>query len=230
MDDTIARRAKRFLLPFFPEFFGMSDILMHVGGDPVFIDYDEDGMEHVYWNGEMTVDADGSPRAYGPSGCQPPPLDWLENAGYPGNWWGIATDSGDYDGNPVLQKESDPYPGLYVSTTAYVHKGYDHTDPRRYVDSEKVLFSVVPGNVRKATKGICKGCKCRVTDKKKKLGTVYCVIADIGPSDHLGEGSMALCVHFKLNPNPKKGGSSDKTRFQYEIWPGVAAEGFQLQS
>jgi hypothetical protein len=206
----------------------MADILLYVGGEPVFIEHDENGMEHVYWNGDMTVDADGSPRAYGPE--PPNGLDWLANAGYEGNWWGIATDSGDYDGNPVIQKEGDPYPGYYVSTTAYVHAGFKHTDHKRYLDSEHVLFSVVPGSVRNATRGICKGCKCRITDKKKKLGVLYCGIGDIGPSDHLGEASMAVCKHFHLSPDPKQGGSSDAERFQYEIWPGVAAEGFVLQS
>jgi hypothetical protein len=209
----------------------MSDVLLHIAGEPVFIDYDERGMEHVYWTGEMTVDADGSPRAYGPPGTKP--LDFLANAGYandPNNWWGIATDTGEYDGNPVVQGSRDPYPGYYVSTTAYVVPGYKHTDPRRYLNSETVFFGVVPGNVRKATRGICKGCKCRIIDKKKRLGALDCVIGDVGPADHMGEASMAVCKYFKLNPNPKKGGSSDKTRFQYEIWPGVAAEGYALQS
>jgi hypothetical protein len=115
----------------------MSEVLMKIGGVPVYLDPDGS----VHFVGEFTIDCDGCPMAYGPDGCLPEPYDYLANAGYPGNWWGIVTD--EY-GNPYEQKESDlreraPYPGLYVSTTAYVNPGYGKYDVRRYVDSEKVL-------------------------------------------------------------------------------------------
>jgi hypothetical protein len=202
----------------------MADVLITVGGKPVYITK----QEHVYWVGEFTVNADGSPRCYGPEGCHPKPLDYLANAGHEGNWWALATDNGESSGNPILQGEGDPYPGLYVSMTAYVVPGFSYEDPRRYLNSEKVLFSVVPGNVRKATQGQCKGSRCRVTDLKTGK-QCECVIGDIGPSDHLGEGSIALAKFFGLNPDPKSGGSSDTTRFQFEMWPGIPAEGYELQ-
>ena len=93
---------------------------MKIGGVPVYLDPDGS----VHFVGEFTIDCDGCPMAYGPDGCLPEPYDYLANAGYPGNWWGIVTD--EY-GNPYEQKESDPrerapYPGLYVSTTAYVNR------------------------------------------------------------------------------------------------------------
>lgn len=205
----------------------MSEVLIDVGGDPVYVAH----QEHLWWTGEFTVDGDGSPRCYGPSGCSPDPLDYLGNAGHDGNWWGIATDSGESDGNPVKQSKSrgDPYPGLYVSTTAYVYGGYSHTDPRRYVDSEKVPFIVIPGPVRKACQGICKGCLAVMIDKHQDI-RLRCVVADIGPSDHLGEASIACAKHFGINPDPKKGGSSDHTRWEYHCFPGIAAPGFELQS
>lgn len=208
----------------------MSEILLKIGGVPVFVDYDDDGFEHVYWTGEMTIDADGARNAYGPEGTDP--LDYLGNAGEPGNWWGIYAPP-DGEGAPVIQGKHDPAPGYYVSMTAYLVPGFEAHDPRRYLDSDKIMFGVVPGNVRKATRGICKGCKCLITDKKSKHKhgrALHCVIGDIGPSDHLGEASIAVARFFDLNPDPKKGGSSDSTRFQYEMWPGVAAEGFELQS
>jgi hypothetical protein len=205
----------------------MSDILLKIGGKPVFIEHDDDGMEHVWWTGEFTVDADGSPRAYAPSGYGAP-LDYLGNAGYPGNWWGVATDNQQSSGNPVVQGGKDPWPGYYVSTTAYVVSGYYYTDPRHYLDSEKIYFSVVPGNVRKATAGICKGCKARIKDNQ--TGKVLdCVIGDIGPTDHMGEASIAVAEFFGIDSNPKNGGSSNETRWLYEMWPGVAAKGFVLQ-
>ena len=204
----------------------MSDVLITVGGVPVYIA----AQEHLWWTGEMTVDCDGSPRAYGPEGCSPSPLDYLANAGYPGNWWGIATDSGEYDGNPVVQKKGDPYPGLYVSTTAYIYPQYKHTDPRRYLDSEKVPFLVIPGNVRNACRGKCKGCWGVIVDNKTKVH-LRCVVGDIGPSDHLGEASMAAAAYFGLGIYPKSGnaGSSDKKRWTYHCFPGVACPGFELQ-
>lgn len=203
------------------------EVLLKIGGQPVWINR-SDG-EHVWWTGEMTVDGDGSPRCYGPKGCNPEPLDYLGNAGSPGNWWGVATDDQTECGDPIVQGKNNPYPGLYVSTTAYVVAGYYWYDPRRYLDSEKICFTVVPGNVRKATVGICKGCKARITDNQTGK-TLDCVIGDIGPTDHMGEASIACASFFGLNPSPKSGGSSDESRFKYEMWPGVAVEGFGLQS
>jgi hypothetical protein len=209
----------------------MSEVLLKICGKPVYIDYDGE-QEHLSWTGEFTVDGDGSPRCYGPKGCKPEPLDYLGNAGYwdnPNNWWGVATDDREYSGDPVIQGPQNPYPGLYVSTTAYVNSQWYYSDPRHYLDSEKVLFMVIPGNVRKACRGICKGCKGKVTDKKTSKST-ECVVGDIGPTDHMGEGSIKLAEFFGLSGSPKSGGSSDETRFLYECWPGVAAEGYVLQS
>lgn len=205
----------------------MSEVLLTVGGEPVYIEK----QEYVYWTGEFTVNGDGSPRCYGPKGCKPTPLDYLGNAGSygpPQNWWAICTDDGTSSGDPIVQSKNNPYPGLFVSMTAYINSEYYYSDPRRYLDSEKVLFSVVPGNVRNATAGKCKGCRCVVTDNK--TGTMCeCVIGDIGPTNHLGEGSIALAKFFGLNADPKAGGSSDATRFKYEMWPGIPADGFILQ-
>ena len=201
-----------------------SNILLKIGGVPVYWDG-----EMIHYTGEMTSCADGSPRAYGPAGCHPPPLDYLDNAGYPGNWWGVTTDK---YGNPYIQQTSSndqmhPYPSLYISCTAYYHHAYPEYDCRRWVDPEKVMFSVIPSNVRGAVGPKFLGCRATITDVKAKE-TVECVCAEIGPSNHLGEASMLVCMHFGLDPNPKHGGSSDKKRFLYRFWPGVSAEGWQL--
>ena len=197
--------------------------LLTIGGVPVYYDGTK-----VWWTGEMTLDADGCPRAYGPEGCEPEPLDYLANAGYPGNWWGIVTVNGEpyeqEDGSP----EAAPYPGLYVSTTAYLVPGFSSTDCRRYLDSEKVAFSVVPGNVRMSIPPKFLGCRARITDKTHKK-TLNCVIADVGPSNHLGEASLAAAHFFGVNSNPKNGGSSDRKRWLYECWPDEEAKGYDLQ-
>jgi hypothetical protein len=201
----------------------VSKVLLKIGGVPVY----EDSDGTVHWVGEMTIDADGCPRAYGPSGTKP--LDYLANAGYPGNWWALVCDS---NGQPVVQKEGDkekwPWPGYYISTTAYLVAGYEKTDCRRYVDSEKVCFAVVPGNVRMSIPPKFMGCKVVITDQKTNK-TLECSCCDVGPSSHLGEASMAAAEFFGLSPNPKSGGSSDKLRWHYRMFPGVRSKDYPLQ-
>ena len=85
--------------------------------------------------GKMDIDADGSPHAYHPNGS-PPGLDYLANAGSPGNWWGIATDNQKSSGNPVVQDSSDPAPGFYVATTALIDTSKSWKNPLAYVNSE----------------------------------------------------------------------------------------------
>jgi len=194
-------------------------VLLRIGG--VNVERHPDG--RVTWIGEMTIDADGSPRAYGPTGTKP--LDYLGNAGRPGNWWGVVTDS---YGNPVKQGREDPYPGYFVSTTAYQRQEFKRTDPRRYLDSEKIPFIVVPGPLIYAVPEVVLGCKAEVIDR---IGgrTVEALVGDIGPSKHLGEASIFVADSMGIRSDPKTGGSSDRSRWIYTIWPGVAARGFVLQ-
>lgn len=197
------------------------EVLLKISGVPVY--WDGTVIEYV---GEMTSCADGSPRCYGPS--SPPALDYLGNAGYPGNWWGISVDS---HGNPIVQQEgypnAHPYPGLYVSCTAYKFPEYQEYDTRAWVNAEKVHFSVIPSSVRMAVSPKFMGCRAEVLDKK--TGKICeCVCAEIGPSTHLGEASMKVCEFFGLDPDPKAGGSNDRKRWRYRFWPGDPAEGWEL--
>lgn len=173
----------------------------------------------------MAIDADGSPRAYGPKGTSP--LDILANAGNPGNWWGIATDSGEPGGTPVLQKSGDPYPGYYVSTTSYKHFEFPHTSPSAWVDSERVVFIVLPSHWRKEARGIVLGCKAEILDTKTGK-TAVGMVADFGPQEHIGEASIAAAQFLGVPSSPKNGGT-DVRRFKYTFWPGIAASGFELQ-
>ena len=173
----------------------------------------------------MAVDADGSPRAYGPPGTKP--LDNLANAGQPGNWWGIVTDTGTPEGEPVVQKQCDPFPGYYVSSTSYRHEGFPQRDPRAWVDSENVIFIVLPSHWRKEAKGVVLGCLAKIRDKKTG-NACNGVVADFGPVGKLGEASIAAAKFFGLDPSPKHGGTSEK-RFEYTFHPGIAAAGFKLK-
>lgn len=180
------------------------------------ITQNEDGS--VKFIGELCIDADGSPRAYGPNGLG---LDYIENAGNPGNWWGIVTDS---EGYPVLQGEKDPAPGYYISTTSLQDRRYPVTDPRRYVDSEKIPFIVVPGPIVRFAHGSVLGCRAEILNKETGK-RISAVVADIGPATHLGEASIAAAEALGINADPKTGGSGLKS-FLYTFWPGQTTEVF----
>lgn len=187
----------------------------------------------VTWDGRtlaftagLTIDADGSPRAYGPNNSG---LDLTANAGHPGNWWGIVV--GD-DGKPIVQGPQAPCPGMYVSKTSYEHRRFFERDPRRYVDSEKVPFVVLPHHLRKKVPPIVLGCLAKVHNTRNGLRCVA-VVADFGPADHLGEGSIALAKALGINADARHGGT-DEAIVDYQIFPGVpafvAGETFNLQA
>lgn len=165
----------------------------------------------------MAIDADGSPRAYAP----PPKegLDYLANAGHPGNWWGLACDQ---HGEPYVQLADNPAPGFYVSTTTYERREFNPDDPRRYLNSETEKFVVVPNSFRKSVPGIVLGCKCLVSYRDK---TVEAVAGDVGP--RFGEGSIALAKALGIPSDPKSGGVDSGVT--YQLFPGVAATGYELQ-
>jgi len=169
----------------------------------------------------MAIDGDGGYRTYGPPGTQP--LDYLANAGAPGNWWGIVT----VNGVPHKQLHGDPYPGYYVSPTSYEHDGHLKTDPRRYVDSESVIYIVLPSHWRKEAKGVVLGCKAHVLDRRTGK-TADAVVADFGPRAKLGEASIACAKYFGIPSSPKNGGTAEK-RFIYTFFPGIAADGYELK-
>jgi hypothetical protein len=201
------------------------EVLLKISGVPVYWVNDT----YIEYQGEMTSCADGCPRAYGPSGCKPAPYDYEGNAGYPGNWWGITCDS---NGNPYIQQKGNkakhPYPSLYVSCTAYGYPEYHDDDCRKWIDAEKVMFSVIPSSVRMAVPPKFMGCRATILDRKNDR-EITCVCCEIGPSTHMGEASMKACAAFDLNPDPKKGGSSDKKRFLYRFFPGDPMDGWTLQ-
>ena len=178
------------------------------------------------WVSGMQIDADGSPRAYAPNNKG---LDYTANAGHPGNWYGIVTDD---HGNPVIQGENDPYPGFYISPTAYQRIAFQKASPRRYLDSEKIEYVVVPGRLRKMVPPVVLGCHCVVTNLKNGKNCVA-VCGDVGPSEKIGEGSIAVAHAIGIPFNARCGGI-DEHCVKFELWPGVPAtingESFQLQA
>ena len=76
----------------------------------------QDDNSAFFYESGMMIDADGGYHAYHPDNKSG--LDYLGNAGKPGNWWALVTDDGKPSGNPVVQSSSDPAPGFYISTTS----------------------------------------------------------------------------------------------------------------
>ncbi len=164
----------------------------------------------IIYRAKFAVDADGSPRAYGPNDSG---LDWTANAGYPGNWWGIVTD---INGDPIIQGPGDPYPGMYVSSTSLVQSGYSNSNPLRYVDSENIPFIALPSALLSLA-NISLGDLVYVRNTITGL-TSFAYFVDGGPSGKLGEGSMFLASAIGLNNSPKTGGTSQPI-IDYVVFP-----------
>lgn len=178
-----------------------------VGG---FDTYTHNPSNATIYRAKFAVDADGSPRAYGPNNSG---LDWTANAGSPGNWWGIVTDG---NGDPIIQGASDPYPGMYVSTTSLVNSQYGINNPLRYVNSETVPYFAISTFIKNQG-GIRIGDVAWVYNTVTGLGR-FAIYADTGPAGALGEGSMYLAAQLGLNNSPKTGGTSSGI-IDYVIFP-----------
>lgn len=150
------------------------------------------------WCAGLEIDADGAATAYSAPGSGLVALDYLANAGRPGNWYGLACDG---DGQPYVQRAEDPAPGYYVSTTALVDPTKEERDPRRYVDSLTVPYLSVPPELIKA--GVRKGDLAWVNLDGLSSSAI---VADASPHGHLGEGSIALAQTLGLPASPKSGG------------------------
>src|ERR1700739_2474595 len=78
----------------------------------------------VTFSAGATLDGDGAngqfggPPCYAPASFSGRTLDILANAGHPGNWFGVVTDTGTKTGTPIIQGPTDPCPGAFVSATS----------------------------------------------------------------------------------------------------------------
>lgn len=171
----------------------------------------------------MAIDCDGSPHAYHPDDHSG--LDALANGGPRNDPYGYEMNP--HTGRPYIQGEDAPAyddssRGFYVSATTYQRRKFAANDPRRYLNSEKELFIVVPGSFRKHIPGIVLGCKAIVAFRGKSCDAV---VGDIGP--RFGEASIAVAAALGIDTNGRNGGTEEMVK--YTIFPGVAAEGYELQ-
>ncbi|WP_024279069.1 glycoside hydrolase family 75 protein [Xanthobacter sp. 126] len=164
-------------------------------------------VQSIVFRAKMAIDADGAPKAYHSNNAVA--LDYLANAGRPGNWWALVTNA---NGVPRVQDARDPAQGYFVSKTALVYDDTDPARPEHYVDAAKVPFFVLPGG---RYKSFSKDTPIRLGDvgvaynlKTKKMS--YAIFADIGPGDKIGEGSIALANALGINGDPKSGGVEDR--------------------
>jgi hypothetical protein len=165
------------------------------------------GSQAFFFVSGMTVDADGAPNAYDPDDTG---LDELANAGVPTHWDGIITDR---DGNPLIQGESDPFPGYYISCTALSDQTKKFTDPTRYVDASKIPYVVLPDDV--ADRGGARLGDFAVVMNLRNGKSSYAIYADIGT---MGEGSIALADNLGIGSDARQGGESDG--ILYLVFPG----------
>ena len=162
--------------------------------------FKQDATGYLIFKAKMAIDADGSPRAYGPNDTG---LDELSNAQTDGKWVGIVVDK--YD-RPVIQGRNDPFPGFYVSPTALYDPNFAETNPLRYVNSEVIPYYVLPQSVIDDY-NMKVGDMGYVYNQRTKKGN-FAILADIGPEGKLGEGSIALARSIGFtNVSPRNGGT-----------------------
>lgn len=173
-------------------------LIEYVGSVPI---YRHTASNAVLWKHGLMVDADGSPAAYSPKPGQG--LDYLADAGSPGDWWALVTNNGRSSGEPVLQTRSDPMPGYYISTTSLEDPSYPVTSPKHWVNASTVPYIVLPLDHHDF--GGRLGDYGAVIDMASGR-VAYVMVADLGPPHNLGEGSVALAKALRVNPSPKNGG------------------------
>jgi hypothetical protein len=121
----------------------------------------------------MDVDVDGAPNAYGPPGSHA--LDNLREDDHPNI--------------PIRQGPHDPYPGFYISQTAFTDPANtNERDPRRYVNASRINYIVLGNRARHL--GARLGDFVAVTSLRTHR-SVFAIIGDDGnPSGN--EGSLHL--------------------------------------
>jgi len=167
-----------------------------------------------FYKSGLAIDADGAFRAYHPNDRLG--LDSLAHAGHKGNWWALVTDNGKVSGHPVVQGESDPAPGFYVSTTAlYDSNNHNPRDPHRYVDALQIPYVVLHP---KALKYARLGDFATVVNLQNgKISAA--LVADESAADlPVGEGSIALAKTLGIESSPRYGGKPGGV--VYLIYPG----------
>jgi hypothetical protein len=163
----------------------------------------------------MEVDVDGAPNAYGPPGKQA--LDVLLDAHYLNRAdKEIVGYLIDEHNRPILQGPNDPFPGYYISQTAFTEiENQNERDPRRYVDARNINY-VVRGDVARR-RGARVGDFVSVYSKRMRKG-VFAIVGDTGnPTGD--EGSLHLLQDLGYPFHNGKNDSVEKPEIVIRFYP-----------
>ena len=178
---------------------------------PVKIRYLANPSGSLFFEAGLAIDADGGRHAYRDDDKG---LDTIKNA-CPRDpakvCFGILEPT---PGNRVRQ--AAPNQAYYVSPTTLQDPSKPKTDQARYVDSETIAYLALP------VKSLQKMADAQgISNGSPKLGdvafvrnrhngkTAFAIIADVGPSGKIGEGSIALAQALGIPSSPRHGGAAD---------------------
>jgi peptidoglycan hydrolase-like protein with peptidoglycan-binding domain len=159
----------------------------------------------------MSIDVDGAANAYGPDDSKALDNEINAHSGSPPKRSnpivGYLTEN-DNGRTPIVQGRDDPFPGFYISTTAYADKtNSTKTDPRRYVNAAEINYTLHARAARQA--GVTLGDLC-VVHSLRTNRSVYAIVGDSGNSSG-AEGSLALLQRLGYRViNGKSGGEDDR--------------------
>jgi hypothetical protein len=163
----------------------------------------------------MDVDVDGAPNAYGPPGK--PTLDDLVNAHYLERddqaIVGYLVDEGR---KPILQGAKDPFPGYYISQTAFADVANpNERDPRSYVDARNINYVVRGDEARR--RGVKVGDFVAVYSERSRRA-VFAIVGDTGnPTGD--EGSLHLLQELGYPFHDGRSGSVTQPEIIVRFFP-----------
>ena len=201
------------------------------------VDIVENDDKSVTYVSGATIDGDGAngqfgePPCYAPAGYPGKTLDVLGNAGGPENWFGVVTNTGERDGQPIVQGAQDPKPGAFVSATSLHLPGKDgrklpDSSPFKYVDSATVPYIAVPPLIILAVWPASFSASRRRDDTETARPWRPSWPQRTGR--HLGEISVACARAIGVGAregaaHPANEGGTEDRIISYRVFPGVAA-------
>jgi hypothetical protein len=122
----------------------------------------------------------------------------------------------DDHGRPIPQGAKDPFPGYYISQTAFTDiENQNERDPRRYVDARNINY-VVRGDLARR-RGVRVGDFVSVYSKRTRRG-VFAIVGDTGnPTGD--EGSLHLMQDLGYPFHDGKNGSVEEPEIVIRFYP-----------
>ncbi len=177
------------------------------------------GRHGFFFTAGMTINADGAPNAYHPDGARG--LDFLANAGNSGNWWSLVTDNGRPTGDPLIQTDGQ-FKGYYISQTSLCDGTKLDADITKYVDARNVPFLALPPHL--IGPGMARLGDLGIVYNTRNHRLEYAIVADQGPRDAIGEGSIALATSLGISTDMRNHNAGQDAGVVYVIFPGTAAQ------